>query len=324
MHLPESSIQDLLATVDDGREISPRLMWAVNRFWMETENIKTRRFGHGSHHHWRLLRSAVRAADWLLRISGLHARGARNARDIHLVERALVLPSLPPAFEGLTALHLTDLHLDLLPGLEEQILSLVGNRTFDLVLLGGDYRGEVHGPTTPCLGAMERLVEGLQARLGFYGVLGNHDDVHMAAPLESMGIRLLINEHVTLHRDRQELTLVGTDDVHYYYTDQAIQALEAVPEGFTVAMIHSPELAFEAERLGVDLYLCGHTHGGQIALPGGYPIITHLKRCRQYYAGLWYRGAMTGLTNLGTGCSAIPVRFNTRGEVVALKLTRGS
>jgi uncharacterized protein len=323
MHLPEPTLRDLLATVEDGREISPRLLWAVNRFWMETENIKTRRFGHRSHHHWWLLRGAVRAADAIMRLSGLHRRGVSNARDIRLTERTLVLPTLPEAFDGLTVLHLTDLHLDMMPGIEEQILSMLGNRSFDLVLLGGDYRGEVHGPTRPCLEAMERLVNGLRSRLGMYGVLGNHDDVHMAAPIEKMGVRLLINEHIVLHRDRQQITLVGTDDVHYYYTDQAVHALETAPDGFTLGLIHSPELAIEAERFGVNLYLCGHTHGGQVALPGGYPIITHLQRCRQYYRGLWYRGAMTGMTNLGAGCSGIPVRFNTRGEIVALTLTRG-
>jgi hypothetical protein len=323
MRLPESTIHDLLATVDDDREISPRLLWAVNRFWMETENIKTRRFGHRSHHHWWLLRSVIRAADWVFRLSGLHGRGVRNARDIQLIERTLVLPKLPVAFDGLTVLHLTDLHLDLMPGLEKQILSLLGNRSFDLVLLGGDYRGEVHGPTAPCLEAMEQLLAGLRSRLGVYGVLGNHDDVHMVAPLENMGVRLLINEHVTLHRDGDQLTLVGTDDVHYYYTDQAIHALETAVPGFVIGMVHSPELAIEAEGFGVDLYLCGHTHGGQVSLPGGYPIMTHTKRCRQYYRDVWYRGAMTGMTNIGAGCSAIPVRFNTRGQVVTLKLTRG-
>ncbi len=114
----------------------------------------------------------------------------------------------------------------------------------------------------------------------------------------------------------------GTDDVHYYYTDAARAALEAAPKGFKIALIHSAELADAAAEAGFSLYLSGHTHGGQVCLPGGLPIITHMSRHRRYASGLWRHGSMTGYTTTGIGVSGLPVRFNTRGEAVLITLRR--
>ena len=86
--------------------------------------------------------------------------------------------------------------------------------------------------------------------------------------------------------------------------------------------MHSAEVADDADEAGYSLYLCGHTHGGQICLPGGRPLVTHLKRCRHAARGLWRQGGMTGYTSCGLGVSDLPVRFNTRGEIVLITLRR--
>jgi predicted MPP superfamily phosphohydrolase len=117
-----------------------------------------------------------------------------------------------------------------------------------------------------------------------------------------------------------DVQVVGTDDVHYYFTDQAVHALEAARDAFTIALVHSPELFDVAADLGVDLYLCGHTHAGQVCLPGGRAVITHLSRGRRFYRGTREHRGMVGITNAGAGTSGVPVRFNTRGEVLALTL----
>ncbi len=116
----------------------------------------------------------------------------------------------------------------------------------------------------------------------------------------------------------------ATDDVHYYYTDAARAALEGAPNIFKIALIHSAELADVAADAGFSLYLAGHTHGGQICLPGGMPIITHMSRHRRYASGLWRHGPMVGYTTAGIGVSGLPVRFNTRGEAVLITLRRAS
>ena len=87
-------------------------------------------------------------------------------------------------------------------------------------------------------------------------------------------------------------------------------------------MIHSPELVPEAASAGMSLYLAGHTHGGQICLPGGLPIICHMAAPRRYATGLWRKGGMIGYTSTGVGTSGLPVRFNSRSEVALITLRR--
>lgn len=134
---------------------------------------------------------------------------------------------------------------------------------------------------------------------------------------------MLVNESVRLTRERDVLQVVGTDDVHYYFTDQAVHALEAARDAFTIALVHSPEAFDVAAELGVDLYLTGHTHAGQVCLPGGRPVLTHLSRGRRFYRETWTHRGMVGITNAGAGTSGVPVRFHTRGEVLVLTLRCG-
>lgn len=303
-----------------GAAVNPRFLWALNRLRMETENRKSRRYGGKGKHHWYALLFMMRTLEVLLKLTGQYEKGVRNAWDIAVRRREIPLRRLPAAFDGFTILHLSDLHLDGMPGLEDSILDLVDAQEFDLCVLTGDYRTELHGPIRPTMERLQRLVARLRSRNGVLGVLGNHDDCHMVGPMESMGIRVLVNESVRLARGTDVLQVVGTDDVHYYYTDQAVHALEAARDAFTVALVHSPEVFDIAADLGVDLYLCGHTHAGQVCLPGGRPIIKHLSRGRRYYKGTWKHRAMVGITNAGAGTSGVPVRFNTRGEILHLTL----
>jgi len=300
--------------------IPPRLIWATNRFWMETENLKTGRYGGQSRQHWYALLFLMNALRLALKLTGQYQRGLRNAWEVGVRELELPLPRLPPAFEGFTVLHLSDLHLDGMPGLEQVILDRVAGREFDLCVLTGDYRTELHGPIGPTMARLRPLVAGLRSRHGILAVLGNHDDCHMVAPMEAMGIRLLLNESLELARGDSRLQVIGTDDVHYYFTDQAVHALEKAGSAFTVALVHSPELYDVAAEQGVDLYLCGHTHAGQVCLPGGRPVIKHLSRGRRFYRGTWNHRGMLGVTNAGAGTSGVPVRFNTRGEILVLTL----
>jgi hypothetical protein len=307
----------------DQAAVNPRLIWAANRFWMETENLKTGRWGGESHHHWYALLLLMKAFKVFLQLTGQYGRGVRNAWDIRVREVDLSLPRLPPPFEGFEILHLSDLHLDGMPGLEDTILASLGGREFDLCVLTGDYRTELHGPIRPTMDRLRRLVAGLRCRHGLLGVLGNHDDCHMVAPMEAMGIRMLVNESVEIERGGGRVQAIGTDDVHYYFTDQAVHALEKAGSLFTIALVHSPEIYELAAQTGVDLYLCGHSHGGQVCLPGGRAILKHLSRGRRLYKGVWTYREMTGVTSCGVGTSGIPVRFNTRGEILVLRLRRG-
>jgi predicted MPP superfamily phosphohydrolase len=300
--------------------INARQMWANNRFWMETQHLVGRRTGGRRKQHWDALLVAMKAVEWGLKRVGQFQRGWQNAARIVLHEHELWFPRLPRAFDGFSILHISDPHLDGMPGIEDRIVALVAGRTFDLCVLTGDYRTELHGPFRAVMASLERLVRGVRSREGFLAVLGNHDDCHMVTPMEAMGIRLLINESVVLTRASERLRVIGTDDVHYYYTDQSLHALEPARDDFSVALVHSPELYVEAADAGVALYLCGHTHGGQVCLPGGHPVLKHLRTGRHLFRGHWRHGAMQGITSVGAGTSGIPVRLNSESEILALRL----
>jgi len=306
-----------------GRAIDARQAWAAHRLWMETQHLVTGRYGGRRPSFWFLFDNAVRLFGEGLKVVGAFERGNANARDVVLTERTLRFgDALPRAFDGFTIGYMSDLHIDGMPGLEESVARMVSRLDLDLCVFGGDYRNELTGPNRPVMSALRTIVEAARVREGLVGVLGNHDDGHMVAPLEAMGIRMLINERVMIERGGERLQLIGTDDVHYYYTEAALHALEPANDAFTVALVHSAELFDVAAECGVDLYLCGHTHAGQIALPGGRPVFRHLKVGRQFATGHWTHRGMQGVTSSGVGTSAIPVRYNTRGEVLVVTLKR--
>ena len=301
--------------------IDARRAWRTHRRRLETRFLQTGTYGTRNRHQ-PMLEATVVALKWTLKALGLYRRGVRNAENIVLHQRDLYLADLPPAFDGFTILHLSDLHFDGMPGLEHRALEIWGDREVDLCVLTGDYRNRLHGPRETAMQSLDTLIAGIRSRHGFLAVLGNHDDSHMVQPIESMGVRMLINETAWIHRGGQQVRITGTDDVRYYYTDQADRALEGAHSDFSIALVHSPEFHDVAHRMGVDLYLCGHTHAGQICLPGGRPVVTHIDCGKEFCSGVWnYRG-MHGVTNSGLGTSGIPVRFHTQGELLLLRLRR--
>jgi hypothetical protein len=116
---------------------------------------------------------------------------------------------------------------------------------------------------------------------------------------------------------------VGVDDPHYYHADDLPQAFKAVPpHEFSILIAHSPEIYSAAAEFGAHLYLCGHTHAGQIQLPKLGPLYTHSRAPRKYSQDLWTYKKMIGYTSAGAGVSGIPVRFGCQGEVVHIILKK--
>lgn len=258
-------------------------------------------------------------------VLGLYERGRRNALNIRLNQVTLEFEDLPVAFDGYTILLITDLHLDGLDGLFEQINALVAPLHVDLCLFGGDYRTELSGPYNKVLLRMHRLFRTINARDGIYAVLGNHDCIEMARVLENRGMRFLINEAVPLTHGNAQLWLVGIDDPHYYEAHDFKAAFADVPSGaFSILLAHSPEVYTQGASYGTRLYLCGHTHAGQIQLPKIGPLFTHCRAPRKFCQGLWRFGRMRGYTSAGAGVSGVPVRFGVSGEVALIQLRKDS
>jgi predicted MPP superfamily phosphohydrolase len=288
---------------------------------MEAHDEKRTPFG-PRHRRWGQFKRLLIAFRTFLRATHLFEAGRRRALDLRIVERVLSHPDLPPEFDGYRLLHLTDLHLDGMPGLDGIIAELVRDRQVDLAVWTGDYRWRMHGAYEQVLPGIAAIVRAVSASDGQYATLGNHDPVAMVDGLEALGLRVLANETVSIRRGAASLHVTGLDDVHYFYTDMAAAALAAAPPGFKIALVHSPEAAPLAADAGYALYLCGHTHGGQVCLPGGTPILTNSALHWRHVRGIWQRGKMIGYTSNGAGTSGLPVRFFSRGEVTLLTLRR--
>ena len=258
-----------------------------------------------------------------LRLLGLYGRGRRNAWTFDLHEHTVVLDRLPESFLGFRLLHLSDLHLDMDPGLTDALLARLDGLAYDACIITGDFRAETSGDTKPSLRETARLAARLHAPV--YAVMGNHDFIETAPELEAIGIRVLLNEHVVLTRGSGRIFLAGIDDPHFYCTDDMARALEGIPPGSTVLLAsHSAECYREAEERNVDFMFNGHTHGGQICLPGGYLIFRNSRHPRAMDRGPWDTGQLRGYTSRGIGTTMVPVRFFSLPEIIVHVFARNT
>jgi predicted MPP superfamily phosphohydrolase len=257
-----------------------------------------------------------------LKLCGLYGRGHRNFQNIQINHSEVSIPRLPPAFAGFTLLHLSDLHLDLDSCLTSVIAQRLKGLQYDVCLITGDFRNAHHGDFDPCLEQMRLLMPHLNRPT--YGILGNHDFLEMVHPLEEMGVRMLLNETVRLERDGETIYLSGVDDPYFYETDNMDKARQGIPpEATSLLMAHSPGSYRKAAAVGYDLMLSGHTHGGQICLPGGIPILRIGNCPARMLSGSWSYQGMAGYTSVGTGSCGVPVRFHCLPEIALHHLNRG-
>lgn len=262
------------------------------------------------------------------RVPGIGVPYSRQLeRQLVVSEATVSLPGLGDGLSGTTVLFVTDVHAGPFlapPALErtfEKLISLAP----DLVLLGGDL-------TTSGVDEFDRFAPAfrlLRAPLGVFAVMGNHE-YYTRRPdtlrrrVEEHGIRFLDNRSVVLQRGGARLLLAGIDDLWEGRPDldAALRdagrhsGSEAAPP--VVLLSHNPDVFFEAARRGAHLILSGHTHGGQIRIPGWPPLI------RQSYYGLHAgRYATDGaelIVSRGLGADGLPIRIGCPPEAVLLRL----
>ena len=257
----------------------------------------------------------------LLRLTGQWARGRRNLCAVTARENVLAAPGLPAAFDGYRLLQLSDLHVDVDERLVPACLDAVAGRDYDAAVVTGDFCLERAAGYARAMELTEQLTAGLDGPV--YAVLGNHDPIEIVPHLEAFGITVLLNEHTWLRQGDAKLCLAGVDDAWYYRTADLPAALAGVDSDAAVVLLsHSPDFCDTAAEAGVDVMLCGHTHGGQICLPGGRPVICHSRLGPPFIRGAWRHGELTGYTAPGVGGSGLPVRYCCPPEVTFHTLRR--
>ncbi len=278
-------------------------------------------FGHGTNffhiENWYSIHSVIRNT---LKLTGLYWRGCRNAENIQVRHHHVKLPELPTAFDGFTILHVSDMHVDTSHGAMRRLIELLPGLGYDICVLTGDFRGNTFGPFDATLEGLARMRAHLKDPV--YGVLGNHDTICMVPDMEEMGIRMLLNEAETIVRGNQRIHLAGIDDAHYYRVDNIEKAASQFPHSeFSVLLSHTPEIYRQAAHADFNILLSGHTHGGQICLPGSIPITLDSVLPRHMGSGPWKYHDMVGYTSVGAGSVVVPVRFNCLPEITLHHLT---
>ncbi|NBZ95225.1 MAG: metallophosphoesterase [Proteobacteria bacterium] len=246
---------------------------------------------------------------------GLKETGLRNILDLRIEEHEVTISGLPKAFEGFRLLQLADLHCDLDDRIMDRITEAMATVPHDAVVLTGDYHTKVHRPFDRSLAAMRRLIPLLHPKR--FAILGNHDFLAKVAPLEEAGLPFLLNEALPLEHHGSRLWICGIDDPHFFRTHDLARACSVVPSNEpTILLSHSPETYREAATLGYSLMLSGHTHGGQMCLPGGFPVYRNAPGCRrEHLAGSWREGRMLGYTSRGSGTAGVAARFHCPPEI---------
>jgi uncharacterized protein len=258
-----------------------------------------------------LSHSLIRA---MLMLTGFYWRGVSNAAKVELRHNRISSPGLPEPFEGFTILQLSDLHTDMSEAAMQRVADLLAEISYDICVLTGDYRAKTFGPYADALSGTARVRERIKGPI--YGVLGNHDTICMVPALEQMGIRMLLNECETIERGERRIHLAGIDDAHFYRMDNIEKATHRLPhDEFSILISHTPEIYRQAAHADFNLLLAGHTHGGQICLPGRIPITLDSALPRSMGAGRWKYHDMIGYTSVGAGSSIVPVRFNCPPEI---------
>ena len=258
--------------------------------------------------------AALTPAEWPARLAWtLYPRA-----DVDVEEHSIVVGRGLAADAGLRIAFASDFHAG--PAtpwrvIETAVATLDGLRP-DVLLLGGDFVSIDPRPAA----RLADLLRTIRAPLGRFAVLGNHDHCAGAAAvvahLRAAGIEMLTNRAIDLPPPFDNVSVCGLDD-HVCGEPDADRAFAGARE-VRVLLMHQPSGLLDAGERSFDVAVCGHTHGGQIALPGGRPILVGSgPLSRRYNAGRYPLDAgRTLLVSRGVGCGTLPIRWNSPPSVL--------
>ena len=201
------------------------------------------------------------------------------------------------------------------PTVIEEACRLLREARPDLLLLGGDFVSFDERYLADIL----PLISTIDAPLGTYAVFGNHDywadHQYLAHQLAMAHIHLLTNRNQQLPPPYDDIWLCGLDDATDGRPD--VDRAFAGAGAHRLVLMHSPESLRDIADIPFTLALCGHTHGGQVAMPNGRPLLVpHGRFCRAFPGGLYHLPQGILLVSRGIGCSVIPIRLFAQPQVL--------
>lgn len=249
----------------------------------------------------------------------------RVPRGFEWSRYTLPIAALPPELEGLRVAQITDLHLrKFWSEAYDKLIERVRQESPDLLLITGDFVDNKRRPGRAAP-TVRRLVSGLKARLGVFGILGNHDRCHLRPYLDGIGLTLLDKESRRIDVDGAELELLALPGVdRRHLTAQLLSSYPPKTVGVPrLILAHFPDHIRKAAQLKPDIYFAGHTHGGQICLPNGFAPVRHDSLPRAFCKGVHRIHNTWFVVGRGMGFTGLPFRFFCPTEVVEVTLTRG-
>jgi uncharacterized protein len=247
---------------------------------------------------------------------------------LQVKEYAFVSPDVPAAFDGTRIVLLTDIHRAFffsekrLAGVVRRVASLDP----DLIVLGGDYVYGSKDYEAPTFAELSHL----EAPLGVFAALGNHDYAHptdgesdrtpalLAA--DKANIPLLDNTGAWIEKSGQRFRLAGVSDLQEGFPNAWAAIAGATPNDLVVLVAHEPDFAESLAPGEVDLMLAGHTHGGQLTLFGLWAPLVGSHYGQKYRTGMVSAANTTVVVSNGIGTIFPPLRFFARPQIVVVTL----
>ena len=246
------------------------------------------------------------------------AVAAEVYREVHTT-RLVTETTVTDKLTGeLRIMQLSDIHMRDDPAQLASIVTQVRDAGPHLIVIAGDTLNTRNETLDPLKELFSRLAE---LGIPMYAVLGNHD--HWSRDLPQLvelytrhGIKLIDNEHEVITGEFGSFTLVGAGDA---YTDHAHldQALKGAPGGFRFLLTHSPEILPQLEKADIDYAVCGHTHGGQVAMPFiGAIYVPGQGLFPKYSRGRYQVGKAALYIDSGVGVTGMDLRFLVQSQIV--------
>jgi len=219
---------------------------------------------------------------------------------------------------GFRIVQISDLHCDRTARNEERVVRIINGLKPDIVVATGDFLNDVAG-----LPRLRETLSRLEAPLGRFAVTGNFEAFHWTDldVLAGSGFRVLEQETVVVTKGADALAITGMGFVR---SDSPRESIHGFTEDrYDVFLFHTPDLVEDFAGRGIDLYLCGHTHGGQVTLPWYGSLITFSKFGKKYESGMYRVGDTVLYVNRGLGLEPRPapqVRFLARPEIAVFDI----
>lgn len=241
--------------------------------------------------------------------------------DVKKVE--IHLPNLPPGFRGFTIALFSDTHLGFFYSARHlnKVVELISAQQADLICFAGDLVESKKSLRS--LKSVIPVLSRLKGSFGKYAILGNHDVLagadEVASGLKKCGFQVLVNQLQVIEKEGQQLLLMGLDDVRYGDPDLDRMIHQVSGQNTYILLVHEPDFADRTRHYPIDLQLSGHSHGGQVCLPFGKPILT-TKLGKKYPSGLYRVQSLWVYTSKGIGTTKLPIRFLCRPEITLITL----